>query len=271
MESPAGQKLAELHGVLDVFPRVAVAVSGGVDSMTLAEAAHRRLGAHAMMFHAVSPAVPRDATDRVLRLAGQSGWALEIVDAGEFSDPDYLRNPVNRCYFCKTNLYRTIAARSEAIILSGANLDDLDDFRPGLGAAQQAGVRHPFIEAGIGKSMIRSIARHMELSELADLPASPCLSSRIETGIDVTPAALRMVEAIERLLAENLDSGPVRCRVRRDGLVIELGDEALVDMQSARRSGLRQRIDALGAAGGGGTATRYERYRMGSAFLRDES
>lgn len=270
METPTQKKLAELHGVLDVLQRVAVAVSGGVDSMTLAETAHRRLGASAVMFHAISPAVPGAATDRVIRLAEHSGWALEIVAAGEFSDPEYLRNPVNRCFFCKTHLYRAIAARSDATILSGANLDDLGDFRPGLGAAQQAAVRHPYIEAGIGKSMIRAIARHLDLGELSDLPASPCLSSRIETGIEVMPDALEVVEAIEQLLAQSLDPGPVRCRIRREGLVIELGEEALADVQSERWAGLRRRVDDLGVAAGQGAVIRYEHYRMGSAFLRDE-
>src|SRR6056297_3543080 len=98
-------RLAE---ILRAQPDLAVAVSGGVDSLTLAHAVHRATG-RAQVYHAVSPAVPREATERVRRHAAAPGWTLQIIEAGEFSDPDYLRNPVNRCYFCKANLYDRIA------------------------------------------------------------------------------------------------------------------------------------------------------------------
>ena len=130
---------------------LAVAVSGGVDSLTLATFVHSAAGSRAEMFHAVSPAVPEEATERVELLAANQGWRLRIVDAGEFTDESYLANPVDRCFFCKTNLYGCIARHSDARILSGANLDDLREYRPGLEAAKRHSVRHPYLEAGIDK------------------------------------------------------------------------------------------------------------------------
>ena len=137
------------------------------------------------MFHAVSPAVPEEATERVKRLAATQGWRLRIVDAREFADENYLANPVDRCFFCKTNLYGCIARHIDAQILSGANLDDLREYRPGLEAAKRHSVRHPYLEAEIDKRAVRSLARELGLGALSELPAAPCLSSRVETGIAI--------------------------------------------------------------------------------------
>ena len=151
---------ARLAAVLSAIDGpLAVAVSGGVDSVTLATFAHRAAGSRAEVFHAVSPAVPEEATERVKWLATNQGWRLRIVDAREFVDENYLANPVDRCFFCKTNLYGCIARHSDAQILSGANLDDLGEYRPGLNAAKLHSVRHPYLEAGIDKTAVRSLAR----------------------------------------------------------------------------------------------------------------
>ncbi|MEZ5865710.1 MAG: hypothetical protein R3D25_17190 [Geminicoccaceae bacterium] len=174
--------------------QVAIAVSGGVDSMTLAYLAHRALPEQVMLFHATSAAVPAEATERVRQHAARHGWRLEIIDAGEVADPRYGSNPPDRCFWCKTNLYAAIAQRTTAMIFSGANLDDLDDYRPGLRAAADHGVRHPWIEVAASKTVIRRIAAEHGLFELAVLPASPCLASRIETGIPVTVGALAAID-----------------------------------------------------------------------------
>ena len=197
-------RLASLEAMLERIDRAAVAVSGGVDSMTLAFVAHRVLGDASTMLHAISPAVPADATERVGRYARREGWQLERIDAGELHDARYVANPVNRCYFCKTNLYATIAsfAGDGATILSGTNTDDLGDFRPGLAAAAEHSVRHPYVECGIDKPAVRAIAARLGLDDLAELPAAPCLSSRVETGIAIDPRVLKAIDACERLVRD---------------------------------------------------------------------
>jgi len=266
--SLAVEKIAELNQVLDAIGRVAVAVSGGVDSLTLACAAHLRLGADAVMFHAVSPAVPPEASERTRRHAARFGWKLEVIDAGEFADPEYLRNPANRCFYCKTNLYAAIARGSQGTIVSGTNFDDLADFRPGLEAAKKYHVRHPYVEVGIGKSLVREIAATFGLGEAADLPASPCLSSRIETGIRVTTDTLALVHAVERLVSRSLEVATVRCRIRSNGLIVELDGPAYERVMAEDNPGLRSEIERLGTDHGYAGTAQFALYRMGSAFLR---
>jgi uncharacterized protein len=263
MSAPAG--LAALEGVLARCRPAAVAVSGGVDSMTLAHVAHRVLGRDVEMFHAASPAVPADAGRRIREHADRSGWRLQVVDAGEFGDERYLANPANRCFFCKTNLYATLAARTEGQLLSGTNLDDLDDWRPGLRAADDHAVRHPFVEAGMSKRDVRQAAAHDGLDDLAELPSAPCLSSRVETGIRIQPAALLVVDAVESMLRAALPQPTtVRCRVRADGLVVELDHASLRRLDHRRRDALAQEIRTAHGVG----TVRFGVYERGSAFLR---
>jgi uncharacterized protein len=271
MMSPLERRAAALDDVLAEIGAVAVAVSGGVDSMTLAVIAGRRLGERASMIHAVSPAVPPEASARVEAYGRREGWRLEIIDAGEFADPNYLRNPANRCFFCKTNLYGTIATRSRATICSGTNLDDLADWRPGLQAAEQHRVRHPYVEAGIDKATVRALARHLGLDDLAELPAAPCLSSRLETGLRVTAARLELVHAVEQLIQRELAPRTVRCRMLLDGITIQLDPAALTLVEDDVRAGLRAAVDELLARHGHAGLARYRPYRMGSAFHRPEA
>ncbi|MEM7044319.1 MAG: adenine nucleotide alpha hydrolase, partial [Pseudomonadota bacterium] len=248
----------------------AIAVSGGVDSMTLAFIAHRRLGEQASMFHAVSPAVPAAATARVEAYAGKEGWTLATLDAGEFADERYRANPANRCFFCKTNLYGALAAKTSDQLVSGTNLDDLGDWRPGLKAADAEGVRHPFVEAGIDKATVRRLAAHFGLDDLADLPAAPCLSSRIETGLRIDADLLPKIDRVERLLRERLAPETVRCRLRKDGVVIELDQPTLRALDATARRALAEEIaDIVGKPDAGGIA--FESYRRGSAFLRENA
>jgi uncharacterized protein len=265
--SKAPQPLPSLVAVLQTIAPIAVAVSGGIDSLTLAAVAHRHV-AGVQMFHAVSPAVPGEATARVERLAAQEGWALRIVDAGEFADPDYRRNPLNRCFFCKTNLYGAIARHTAATIVSGANADDLGEYRPGLDAAREHGVRHPYLEAGIGKGAVRQLAREIGLGDLAELPAAPCLSSRVETGIAIRPEVLRSIHAAETFVAAAMPVATVRCRVRAGGIVVELDERSLAAMDEALESAFRQHIGALFSGLLDEPALRFAAYRNGSAFLR---
>lgn len=257
---------SRLFSVLHSFASAHVAVSGGVDSLTLAEAAHRTLGARARMHHAVSPAVPPEATARTQALAAARGWSLSVFDAGEFADPRYRANPADRCFWCKTSLYGTLAAHAAVhgggAVLSGTNTDDLQDIRPGLAAAAQHGVRHPFVEAGIGKAAVRELAAQFGLGAVAELPASPCLSSRIETGIRVEAGTLALVHRVERHVAQALAPRTVRCRVRAAGMVVELDSESLAALGDGQAA-LAAELLALS-----GQRVSFAAYRTGSAFLR---
>ena len=258
--------------ILSKLDTAAVAVSGGVDSLTLATIAYDAMGMRVIMHHATSPAVPAEATERVRRLARARGWALDIFDAGEFLDERYRANPVNRCFFCKTNLYGTIAARTGAVILSGTNMDDLGDYRPGLEAAKTHGVRHPFVEAGIDKAMVRALAAELGLGEIAELPSAPCLSSRVETGLAIEAPVLKMIEDAEIMLRATLSPRTVRCRVRRAGIVAELDPATLGALTDAVADTLTRSLQALAEKHGvGPRPVAFAPYKTGSAFLRDRA
>lgn len=230
----------------DIGPRI-IACSGGIDSLVLATIAHLRAPELTTIAHTVTPAVPSAGTARVLAHARRNGWNLELVTSNEFSDERYLSNPTDRCYFCKTNLYDAVAALvdgdlGDATILSGANTDDLGEYRPGLIAADEHDVRHPYVEAGVDKTGIRSLAADLGLVE-ADLPASPCLASRLYTGTRVTAERLRSIEMGEAVLSE-AGFAVNRCRMRGDDVLVELpeserdgcSDALLADVASAMRA-----------------------------------
>ncbi|MDG2196561.1 MAG: ATPase [SAR324 cluster bacterium] len=238
--------LKRLNTVLKgTSPRV-VACSGGVDSMLLATLAHRQKPEETIVVHAVGPAVPSAASTRVKRWANQEKWQLQLVNAGEFDDPEYLANPVNRCFHCKKNLYRTLRdireqLDSSSVLLSGTNLDDLDDFRPGLGAAEQAGVRHPFVEASITKPQLREIARQSALP-FADLPAAPCLASRLYTGTRVQADLLQLIDQTEEWIREQTGLAVVRCRVHQQEMLVEVENPSLVEKHHKLVQDLRARV-----------------------------
>ena len=200
--------------------------------MLLATVAHNALPGHCLVVHAQSAAVPVEDTARVKAFAASQGWQLRMVTTGEFDDEHYLSNPINRCYYCKSHLYEGLVPLANlvtdgdqgATVLSGANLDDLAEYRPGLEAASQYGVRHPFIEAALTKSDIRSICRGLGLP-FAGIPASPCLASRIYTGTRVTPQRLEAVHFAEQSLKQTLGVRVIRCRLKADHMLIEIPAE----------------------------------------------
>lgn len=255
--------MARLRALFDDIDVVALAVSGGVDSMTLAHVAHRSR-ARVTVFHAVSPAVPAHATDRVRTHAEINRWELHIVGAGEFGDPNYMKNPVNRCYFCKANLYDRLRVETEAVICSGTNTDDLGEYRPGLGAASERAVRHPYIEAGVDKAGVRAIARALGLADLAELPAQPCLASRVETGLPIVADDLLLIDRIERMAAQALGPGDIRCRITKQGVWIELSTSHLTCMPASVQANLEKAICDAGLTFAG-----LRPYRRGSAFLTE--
>ena len=263
--------IERLQAELSGLDRAAVAVSGGIDSLTLATVAHRLLGERVSMHHATSAAVPGEATARTRALADREGWSLDVFDAGEFDDPAYRANPVNRCFFCKTNLYGAVAQRTARTILSGTNLDDLGEYRPGLDAARRHAVRHPFVEARIDKRTVRALALEIGLGALSELPSAPCLSSRIETGIRIEPQVLAMVHAAEKHVIATLAPRTVRCRVRAGGIVIELDEAALAALDASGTGPLAAELAALGRAAGLQAPVGFALYRNGSAFVRRAS
>jgi uncharacterized protein len=252
------------HWLRDNQP-VAIAVSGGIDSITLATAA--RQSASGEMLHAISPAVPPEATTRVQALAREQGWKLKIFDAGEFENPDYRSNPVNRCFHCKTSLYSSIRQRTKLLIVSGTNLDDLGEYRPGLTAAKTFGVRHPYVEVGINKAGVRSLARYLGLGSMAELPAAPCLASRVETGIKIEPETLRIIHAAERMVTQATGIQVVRCRLRTYAIVLELDRSALERLAPETAAELRTRIAEIFNQIGIQLPVHLGEYRAGSAFL----
>jgi len=222
-----------LADALDRYPRRVIACSGGVDSLLLADVAHQLRPRTTVIAHSVTPAVPPSATARVREAASDLGWRLEVVESREFSDPDYLANPRNRCYFCKSNLYSELDRVSSAArwrgrswtVMSGANTDDLGEYRPGLIAADEHGVAHPYVEAGMSKTDIRSLAYERGRS-WHDLPAAPCLASRLYTGTAVTADLLRAIDIGEQRLRVLTGKDVVRARVRDDDVIVEVAAEA---------------------------------------------
>jgi uncharacterized protein len=207
-------KRDRLLEILRGLPSVAVAFSGGIDSTVVAQAAQLALGDRAIAVTADSPSVARAELADARRLAEQIGIRHLVVTTEEFFDPDYVRNDGTRCYFCKSELYSRIETLlpqlGVEVICSGANLDDQGDYRPGLKAAAEHQVRHPLQEAGFTKGDVRALARAWGLPTW-DKPASPCLSSRLAPGVQVTPERTARVEAAEVYLRS---LGYRECRVR---------------------------------------------------------
>lgn len=225
----------QLLALLRSMRRVAVALSGGVDSAVVAKAARLALADNAIAITADSPSVARRDLADARRIAQQIGIRHRIVATSEFSDPDYIRNDGTRCYFCKSELYSRIESLlpelGHPVICSGANLDDTGDYRPGLTAASEHAVRHPLQEAGLSKDDVRALARYWRL-DLADKPASPCLASRVAPGVEVTAERTARIEQAEDYLRQ---LGLADCRVR-----LHDGELARIEVPASE---LRQFVD----------------------------
>lgn len=219
-------KAARLRAILAELGGAVIAMSGGVDSALLVHAAHAALGDRALAVTADSPSLPRRELREAEELARLIGARHLVIRTGEVADPRYAANPVNRCYYCKTELFtrlRALAAEHDLPwVLYGENLDDLADHRPGAQAALEHGARAPLKEAGLTKADIRALARWHGLP-VWDKPALACLGSRFPYGAPITPAKLAQVEAAEEVLRE---LGLRQCRVRHHGDLARIEVEA---------------------------------------------
>ncbi len=191
------EKIDHLQASLRRHAPLLIAYSGGVDSACLLAVAHETLAGSALGVIADSPSLPRQALADALALAAKIGAPVETICTEEMADERYASNPVNRCYFCKAELFSKLdelaRTRGFAAIAYGENADDAGHFRPGKKAADEFAVIAPLKEAGLTKAEIRELSRTLGLPT-ADAPAQPCLSSRIPHGTPVTPHALAMVE-----------------------------------------------------------------------------
>jgi len=198
-------RIEELEARIRSLESCIVAFSGGVDSSLVAALAARALGSRALAVTAVSPALATGELDGARGVAEAIGIQHETITTAELEREGYRRNDRDRCYHCKTELYDQLSAlagrRGYAALLSGANADDLGDWRPGLRAAQEHGVVHPLLEAGVGKEEVRTLARELDVPSAAK-PAAPCLASRIPYGTAVDPVTLAQIDRAELALKE---------------------------------------------------------------------
>lgn len=196
-------KFARMKAVIAPLGRVLVAFSGGIDSTLVLKVACDLLGKDVLGVTAASPSLPKEELQEAADLAGRIGARHRVVETLELRNPAYAANPVNRCYFCKTELYSVLAplAAREGYhsILDGTHAGDVEDFRPGQKAAREHQVVSPLKEAGFVKEEIQALARRLGLPNW-DKPAAPCLSSRIPHGIPVTAEVLGQIENAERVL-----------------------------------------------------------------------
>jgi uncharacterized protein len=229
----AEAKLQRLRALIGEMGSVLVCYSGGIDSAFVLAVAHEALGDHAIGMTAVSPSLAPFEKDEAIAIAAQIGARHELVESHEIDDESYRANDTDRCFHCKSELYRLSAAKQEewrvAFTLNGTNVDDLGDYRPGLEAAKRAGVRSPLVELGFTKADVRACAASMGLS-IWDKPAAACLSSRIPYGTRVTRERLAQIGALE---AELHRLGLRQVRVRWHALMKET-DVSVSDGSIAR-------------------------------------
>ncbi|XHX79095.1 MAG: ATP-dependent sacrificial sulfur transferase LarE [Stenomitos frigidus ULC029] len=222
-------KLEPLKRLFAEMERALIAYSGGIDSTLVAKVAYDVLGDRALAITAVSPSLlPEDLEDARVQAAA-IGIAHELVQTHEMDNPNYTANPVNRCYFCKSELHDTLKPlaleRGYPYVVDGVNADDLSDYRPGIQAAKERGARSPLAELGITKAEVRALAKHLGLA-CWDKPAQPCLSSRFPYGEEITIAKLQRVGRAEASL-RRMGLSTFRVRSEGDTARIELPAEQL--------------------------------------------
>jgi len=225
------EKLQQLQALFQEMERALIAYSGGIDSTLVAKIAYDVLGDQALAVTAVSPSLlPEDLEDARIQ-AAEIGIKHQEIQTQEMANPNYTSNPVNRCYFCKSELHDSLKPLAQTwgylYIVDGVNADDLGDYRPGIQAAKERGVRSPLAELGVTKAEVREIAKYLGLTAW-DKPAQPCLSSRFPYTEEITIPKLQRVGRAEVYLRK-LGWKNLRVRSEGDTARIELSPEQIQD------------------------------------------
>ena len=238
-----------LTRILAEHRRLLVAFSAGVDSTFLLKAAHMALGEKTIALTASSASAPPGEIDAAKSFASRLGCRHIVLDSHELENPSFAQNPVNRCFFCKDELYRICRAEADKLgietIVDGTNLDDLQDHRPGLKAANEWGVRHPLVEAGMTKEDIRRYSRQLDLPTW-DKPSSPCLSSRFPYGTEISLERLKLIGSCELFMKE-LRFREFRVRYHGDLARLEVGQNEIDRLwERSTRDAIVKRFKELG-------------------------
>ncbi len=215
------QHAKQLVDILREYGSVAVALSGGVDSAVVAQAAFLACGENAVAVTASSPSLASGELDLAQALSAEIGIRHEVIETSEFEVTGYQQNAGDRCYYCKSVLYRFIGEilprLKVDVICNGANLDDQGDHRPGMQAAKEHSVRSPLMESRMTKADVRALAKYWNL-EVWDKPAMPCLSSRVAYGVEVTAERVQMIDRAESYLRESFSLRELRVRLEANHL-----------------------------------------------------